>query len=62
MESEKEKIFSLNEDSELRLEIGAEECIVELLKGVAEVFGTPLAKNKRYTLPPGLTWKYKINI
>ena len=59
MESEKGKKivnkYILTEDSELRLEIGAEECIVELLEGTAEVFGTPLAKNKRYTFPPGLS-------
>uniref|UniRef100_A0A914Z814 Protein CLP1 homolog n=1 Tax=Panagrolaimus superbus TaxID=310955 RepID=A0A914Z814_9BILA len=45
--------YRLNEDNELRLEIGNEDVIVELVEGVAEVFGTPLAVHKRYTFPPG---------
>ncbi|KAF7638856.1 hypothetical protein Mgra_00001665 [Meloidogyne graminicola] len=45
--------YRLNEDNELRLEVGNEEVIVELLEGKAEVFGSPLSMHKRYTLPPG---------
>jgi polyribonucleotide 5'-hydroxyl-kinase len=45
--------YRLNEDNELRLEVGNEDVIVELVDGVAEVFGTPLALHKRYTFPPG---------
>uniref|UniRef100_A0AC34F8L1 Protein CLP1 homolog n=1 Tax=Panagrolaimus sp. ES5 TaxID=591445 RepID=A0AC34F8L1_9BILA len=45
--------YRLNEDNELRLEVGNEDVIVELVEGVAEVFGTPLAVHKRYTFPPG---------
>ncbi|KAL7070019.1 hypothetical protein ACQ4LE_011159 [Meloidogyne hapla] len=45
--------YRLNEDNELRLEIGNEEVIVELLEGTAEIFGSQLSMHKRYTLPPG---------
>lgn len=45
--------YRLNEGNELRLEIGNEEVIVELLEGSAEIFGTPLSMHKRYTLSPG---------
>uniref|UniRef100_A0A7E4W136 Protein CLP1 homolog n=1 Tax=Panagrellus redivivus TaxID=6233 RepID=A0A7E4W136_PANRE len=44
--------YKLNEDNELRLEVGSEELIVELVEGLAEIFGTPLVVHKRYTLPP----------
>ena len=47
--------YRLNEDNELRLEVGTEEVIVELLEGTAEIFGSPLTMHKRYTLPPGFT-------
>lgn len=46
--------YRLNEDNELRLEVGSDEVIVELVEGVAEIFGTPLAVHKRYMLPPGM--------
>uniref|UniRef100_A0AC35FIH2 Protein CLP1 homolog n=1 Tax=Panagrolaimus sp. PS1159 TaxID=55785 RepID=A0AC35FIH2_9BILA len=45
--------YRLNEDNELRLDVGNEDVIVELVEGVAEVFGTPLSLHKRYTFPPG---------
>ena len=44
--------YRLTEDSELRLEVGNKEVVVELLEGMAEVFGTALTLHKRYTLPP----------
>jgi hypothetical protein len=57
MDSKKEKRvvseYRLNEDNELRLEVGQAEVVVELLEGTAEIFGSPLTMHKRYTLPPG---------
>jgi len=44
--------YKLSEDCELRLEVGNKEIVVELLEGMAEVFGTALTLHKRYTLPP----------
>ncbi|CAK5088449.1 unnamed protein product [Meloidogyne enterolobii] len=45
--------YRLNEDNELRLEVGNEEVLLELLEGTAEIFGSQLSMHKRYTLPPG---------
>uniref|UniRef100_A0A915EJM0 Protein CLP1 homolog n=1 Tax=Ditylenchus dipsaci TaxID=166011 RepID=A0A915EJM0_9BILA len=45
--------YKLNEDNELRLEVGSEEIVLELFDGSAEIFGTPLTVHKRYNLPPG---------
>jgi polyribonucleotide 5'-hydroxyl-kinase len=45
--------YRLDADSELRIEIGREEVVIELLSGDAEIFGTPLSLHKRYNLPPG---------
>ena len=46
--------YRLNEDNELRIEVANEEIRIELLEGVAEIFGTALSLHKRYTLPPGV--------
>uniref|UniRef100_A0A914GTW9 Protein CLP1 homolog n=1 Tax=Globodera rostochiensis TaxID=31243 RepID=A0A914GTW9_GLORO len=45
--------YRLNEDNELRLEVGKDEVILELLEGTAEIFGSQISMHKRYTLPPG---------
>ena len=45
--------YQLAEDNELRIEVGQEEIIVELIEGTAEVFGTSLGLHKRYNIPPG---------
>ncbi|KAL3098008.1 hypothetical protein niasHT_027553 [Heterodera trifolii] len=45
--------YRLNEDNELRLEVGKEEVILELLEGSAEIFGSQISMHKRYSLPPG---------
>ncbi|KAI1724521.1 mRNA cleavage and polyadenylation factor CLP1 p-loop domain-containing protein [Ditylenchus destructor] len=45
--------YKLDEDNELRIEVGNEDVVLELLEGAAEVFGTPLSVHKRYTLPQG---------
>jgi hypothetical protein len=47
------KEYQLEVDKELRLKVGREEVLLELLSGTAEVFGTPLSLHKRYTLPRG---------
>ena len=44
--------YQLSEGNELRLQVGKDEIVIEL-SDVAEVFGTQLSANKRYTLPPG---------
>lgn len=46
--------YRLNEDNELRIEVADEEIVIELLEGVAEIFGTSLSLHKRYTLPPSI--------
>lgn len=45
--------YKLGSDNELRFVVGSEEVTVELLDGRAELFGTELIRNKRYTFPPG---------
>ncbi|XP_018413339.1 PREDICTED: polyribonucleotide 5'-hydroxyl-kinase Clp1 [Nanorana parkeri] len=46
--------FELEKETELRLEVeGSAPVQVELVSGQAEVFGTELVKNKKYTFPPG---------
>ncbi|KAM9325920.1 polyribonucleotide 5'-hydroxyl-kinase Clp1 isoform 1-T1 [Gastrophryne carolinensis] len=46
--------FELEKETELRLEVeGSAPVQVELVSGMAEVFGTELVKNKKYTFPPG---------
>ncbi|XP_075449313.1 polyribonucleotide 5'-hydroxyl-kinase Clp1 [Ascaphus truei] len=46
--------FELERETELRLEVeGPAPTRVELVSGLAEVFGTELTRNKRYTFPPG---------
>ncbi|CEF65989.1 Polyribonucleotide 5'-hydroxyl-kinase Clp1 [Strongyloides ratti] len=45
--------YKLASDNELRFVVGPEEVTVELLDGRAELFGTELIRNKRYTFPPG---------
>ncbi|CAB3403119.1 unnamed protein product [Caenorhabditis bovis] len=54
--------FKLGEDSELRFVVGDEDVILELVSGYAEIFGTDLLENKKYTFPPKsrvavFTWK-----
>ncbi|CAI5445937.1 unnamed protein product [Caenorhabditis angaria] len=45
--------FKLREDSELRFAVGDEEDVVlELIEGYAEMFGTEITPNKKYTFPP----------
>ncbi|KAM4636819.1 polyribonucleotide 5'-hydroxyl-kinase Clp1 [Discoglossus pictus] len=46
--------FELERETELRLEVeGPAPVRVELVSGLAEVFGTELTRNKKYTFPPG---------
>lgn len=46
--------FDLDKETELRFEVEAGERVqLELLSGMAEVFGSELNKNKRYTFGPG---------
>ncbi|XP_056387452.1 polyribonucleotide 5'-hydroxyl-kinase Clp1 isoform X3 [Hyla sarda] len=46
--------FELEKETELRLEVeGSAPVQVELVSGLAEVFGTELTKNKKYTFTPG---------
>ncbi|KAK0429062.1 hypothetical protein QR680_011165 [Steinernema hermaphroditum] len=46
--------FKLNEDNELRFDVVAEDVIIELLSGRAEVFGTELRQHEKYTFVPGM--------
>uniref|UniRef100_A0A1I7TLF7 Protein CLP1 homolog n=1 Tax=Caenorhabditis tropicalis TaxID=1561998 RepID=A0A1I7TLF7_9PELO len=62
MASEEVKEFTLGEDSELRFAAGDEDVCLELISGYAEVFGTELMLNKKYTFPARsrvavFTWK-----
>uniref|UniRef100_A0A9J2PY87 Protein CLP1 homolog n=2 Tax=Ascaris TaxID=6251 RepID=A0A9J2PY87_ASCLU len=55
--------FTLKEDNELRFEVAsAGDVVLELIDGKAEVFGTELILNKKYSFHPGarvavFTWK-----
>ncbi|CAB1325459.1 unnamed protein product [Coregonus sp. 'balchen'] len=55
--------FDLEKETELRFEVEAGEKVqLELLTGLAEVFGSELNRNKKYTFPPGskiavFTWQ-----
>lgn len=53
--------YRLSEDNELRLEVGSDEVILELLEGIAEIFGTQLSIHKRYTLPAGFFFDFMMN-
>lgn len=46
--------FDLERETELRFEVEAGERVqLELLSGLAEVFGSELNRNKKYTFGPG---------
>uniref|UniRef100_A0A914W0J6 Protein CLP1 homolog n=1 Tax=Plectus sambesii TaxID=2011161 RepID=A0A914W0J6_9BILA len=46
--------YRLIEDNELRFEVAATgDVVLEVVDGMAEVFGTELVLHKRYTFPPG---------
>uniref|UniRef100_A0A0N5A978 Protein CLP1 homolog n=1 Tax=Syphacia muris TaxID=451379 RepID=A0A0N5A978_9BILA len=48
------KEFTLKEDNELRFEVGSKgDVTLELIEGKAEVFGSELVLNKKYTFGPG---------
>lgn len=55
--------FELEKETELRFEVEAGEKVqLELLSGLAEVFGSELNRNKKYTFGPGskiavFTWQ-----
>lgn len=58
--------FDLEKETELRFEVeageAAEQVELELLTGMAEVFGSELNRNKKYTFGPGskiavFTWQ-----
>ncbi len=55
--------FDLEKETELRFEVEAgERAQLELLSGLAEVFGSELNRNKKYTFGPGskiavFTWQ-----
>lgn len=55
--------FDLEKETELRFEVEAGERVqLELLSGLAEVFGSELNRNKKYTFGPGskiavFTWQ-----
>ena len=58
--------FDLEKETELRFEVesgeAAEQLELELLSGMAEVFGSELNRNKKYTFGPGskiavFTWQ-----
>ena len=55
--------FDLEKETELRFEVEAGERVqLELLTGLAEVFGSELNRNKKYTFGPGskiavFTWQ-----
>lgn len=58
--------YDLEKETELRFEVeagdGAEQVELELLTGMAEVFGSELNRNKKYTFGPGakvavFTWQ-----
>lgn len=55
--------FDLEKETELRFEVEAGEKVhLELLTGLAEVFGSELNRNKKYTFGPGskiavFTWQ-----
>ncbi|MEQ2226828.1 Cleavage polyadenylation factor subunit clp1 [Ilyodon furcidens] len=58
--------FDLEKETELRFEVEAGEAVdqveLELLTGMAEVFGSELNRNKKYTFGPGskiavFTWQ-----
>ncbi|EDO49377.1 predicted protein [Nematostella vectensis] len=62
--SEERQQWKLEKDTELRVEVaeGDREAIIVLLSGNAEVFGTELVKNKKFTFRPGsklaiFTWQ-----
>uniref|UniRef100_A0A1I8AXI1 Protein CLP1 homolog n=1 Tax=Steinernema glaseri TaxID=37863 RepID=A0A1I8AXI1_9BILA len=46
--------FKLKEDNELRFEVASEDVAVELCSGRAEIFGTELKENEKYTFLPGM--------
>lgn len=55
--------FDLEKETELRFEVEAGEKVqLELLSGLAEIFGSELNRNKKYTFGPGskiavFTWQ-----
>lgn len=58
--------FDLEKETELRFEVeagdGSEQVELELISGLAEVFGSELNRNKKYTFGPGskiavFTWQ-----
>ncbi|CAL2037035.1 unnamed protein product [Caenorhabditis brenneri] len=63
MSDEQVQEFKLNEDCELRFVAGEDSDVcLEVVSGYAEIFGTELLQNKKYTFPPKsrvavFTWK-----
>ncbi|KAI6176244.1 hypothetical protein M3Y97_00777500 [Aphelenchoides bicaudatus] len=53
MAQEGVKEHRLEQDQELRFEVGKKEVVLEIVDGEGEIFGLPLKRYKKYTLQPG---------
>lgn len=47
------KEHRLEQDQELRFEVGKKEVVLEIVDGEGEIFGLPLKRYRKYTLQPG---------
>ncbi len=56
------KEHRLEQDQEFRFEVSKKEVILEMVDGEAEIFGMPLNRYKKYTLPPGMIHALFFNV
>lgn len=48
------KVHRLEQDQELRFEVGKEEVVFEMVEGESEIFGMPLGLYKKFPMQPGI--------